>query len=65
MLRLDGEYRDGRMQLSGRRISREGEIRHRLTWSRIGTGKVRQLWESSADGGATWKVVFDGTYTRR
>jgi len=23
---------------------------------------VRQLWEVSKDAGATWSVVFDGTY---
>jgi hypothetical protein len=26
---------------------------------------VRQLWEQSSDGGATWTVAFDGTYTKR
>jgi hypothetical protein len=25
---------------------------------------VRQLWESSTDGGRTWNVVFDGWYSR-
>jgi hypothetical protein len=23
---------------------------------------VRQLWESSSDGGRTWTVAFDGIY---
>jgi hypothetical protein len=26
---------------------------------------VRQVWESSTDGGKTWTVAFDGTYTAR
>ena len=25
-------------------------------------GSVRQLWEASQDGGATWSVLFDGLY---
>ncbi|MCP4663212.1 MAG: hypothetical protein GY856_48085 [bacterium] len=36
----------------------------RITWSPLGDGRVRQLWESSVDGQG-WKVVFDGTYTRK
>jgi hypothetical protein len=28
-------------------------------------GRVRQLWDSSADGGKTWKVEFDGTYAKK
>jgi len=26
---------------------------------------VRQLWESSADSGKTWQVVFDGIYSKK
>jgi len=40
------------------------EYASRITRSRLGDGRVRQLWESSADG-EQWTVVFDGTYTRR
>ena len=36
--------------------------RDRITWTPNGDGTVRQLWESSTDGGATWSVAFDGTY---
>ena len=28
-------------------------------------GTVRQLWESSADGGSTWQAVFDGLYRKK
>ena len=28
-------------------------------------GTVRQLFEESKDGGKSWNVIFDGTYTRR
>jgi hypothetical protein len=26
---------------------------------------VRQVWELSTDGGATWKLVHEGLYARR
>jgi len=26
---------------------------------------VRQMWETSSDGGATWKTAFDGYYTKK
>lgn len=38
--------------------------RERITWTALADGSVRQLWEMSIDGGATWKVEFDGLYTR-
>lgn len=37
---------------------------NRLTWTPNADGSVCQLWESSADRGATWSVAFDGLYTR-
>ena len=37
----------------------------RIAWTPNDDGSVRQLWESSADGGKTWTVQFDGRYVRR
>ena len=34
-------------------------------WQPLPDGRVRQLWESSKDGGETWTVAFDGYYARR
>ena len=34
----------------------------RITWSKNADGTVRQVWESSTDGGKTWTVAFDGLY---
>jgi hypothetical protein len=65
-LLLDGEFRDGAMVLSGEGMNRQGvAVRNRITWSTLGEGKVRQLWESSRDQGQSWRTVFDGTYVRR
>jgi hypothetical protein len=64
-LRLDlsGGLEDGRMVLKGETQSPEGAALHRITFTpRDGT--VRQLWESSQDGGTTWTVLFDGSYSR-
>lgn len=37
----------------------------RITWTPVDEGKVRQLWESSTDGGLTWSTQFDGLYVRQ
>ncbi|HEX4235192.1 MAG TPA: hypothetical protein VH041_12905 [Caldimonas sp.] len=39
-------------------------VRQRITWTPAADGSVRQLWESSLDGGTTWTVLFDGHYVR-
>jgi len=61
VLLLDGGLRDGRMVLS----NADGDTQQRISWEPRKDGSVRQLWESSADGGATWKVEFDGLYRRK
>jgi hypothetical protein len=29
-----------------------------------GAGKIRQLWETSEDGGKTWRTIFDVYYSK-
>jgi len=60
-LELAGRYADKRMVLS----SAPGAAVQRIAWSVNDDGSVRQLWESTADGGRTWTVQFDGRYVRR
>ena len=63
-LHLSGTFADGRMVLaSAPRKTDKGLDVQRITWSKAGDRNVRQLWESSTDGGKTWIVVFDGRYT--
>jgi hypothetical protein len=70
-LLLAGGLRDGRMVLESALPDSAGRggaapaARQRVTWTPLPGGDVRQLWESSTDGGATWRAVFDGRYTRR
>ena len=57
VLLLDGGVRDGAMVLTGV----TADAQQRITWS-VEHGGVRQLWETSTDGGASWAVAFDGRY---
>jgi hypothetical protein len=57
---------EGAMVLEG---TSEGEggtkVIERITWTRRADGSVRQHWEQSTDGGATWTTAFDGLYRRK
>ena len=66
LLQLDGGLNDGVMVLSGQRPARDGngQVLHRISWTPNPDGSVRQLWEASSDQGQSWKVLFDGLYTR-
>jgi len=65
LLQLDGQFEDGKMILVGERPAADGgSVFNRISWERISADKVRQLWESSSDGGKTWAVQFDGMYVR-
>jgi hypothetical protein len=65
-LRLEGEFTNGSMVLSGvRRTGKGTDIIDRITWTPLESGNVRQVWEVSPDGGESWSLVFDGTYIER
>ena len=64
VLQLSGGLEGGKMVLSGTAPG-DRTSRQRITWTPLGGGRVRQKWESSGDGGRTWKTVFDGLYARR
>ena len=66
LLVLEGGFAGGRMTLEGVSTDSAGRpARQRITWHQTAPGHVRQLWESSSDGGATWTVAFDGRYVKR
>jgi hypothetical protein len=65
ILYLDGGLRDGAMVLTGRRPGRNGRtVTDRITYTHARDGSVRQHWEISRDGGATWSTTFDGIYRK-
>jgi hypothetical protein len=37
---------------------------HRITWTPGNDGSVRELWQTSTDGGRSWQPHFDGTFRR-
>lgn len=54
------------MTMSGTAVDQQGApVLNEIAWERRGDGTVRQVWRSSADGGATWRSVFDGVYRRK
>jgi len=65
VLQLDGNVVDGRMVLTGESTDEGRKVLQRIAWQRLPDGRVRQLWESSSDAGATWTVAFDGYYAKR
>ena len=62
-LYLVGGIEDGKMVLGD--DPQDGRPRSRITWTPQPDGTVRQTWEMSRDGGATWDVAFDGHYLPR
>ncbi len=61
-----GNYADGKMELSGTTFGAKGEAQPtKLTFWNNTDGTVRQLWESSADEGKTWTILFDGLYKKK
>jgi hypothetical protein len=65
-LLLDGRFTDGKMVLSADSPGKGGTtVRQQVTWSQHPDGSVRQLWQSSGDGGKTWTTAFDGKYVRK
>ena len=75
VLLLEGQWREGKMVLEGERPAAAGTsaggvgvgktTRERISWTPQAGGRVRQLWESSADSGKTWQIVFDGIYSKK
>jgi hypothetical protein len=64
-LELSGEYKDGKMTLSGTSLNRAGKkVENRITWYDNKDGSVRQHWEVSPDG-KEWSTSFDGLYKKK
>jgi hypothetical protein len=64
-LHLAGGYADGKMTMSGERVTGDETIIDRITWHNNDDGTVRQVWDQSKDDGATWENLFDGLYTKK
>ena len=63
VLRLSGQFNGISMVLEGDATSPSGgTIRNRIIWTPQADGRVRQVWSTTADGGKSWQVGFDGWY---
>lgn len=66
LLSLYGQLEGKSMVLQGKGKNQQGQdIQHRITWTPVPDGSVRQHWESSADEGKSWDTLFDGKYVKR
>ena len=68
VLKLEGEFADGKMILVGQRPSQKEKgvtITHRIAWNTMPDHRVKQYWEASTNGGRTWRPVFEGYYVPR
>ena len=61
---LAGKFENGAMRMEGERpaTGKQPATRHRITWTPLPGGKVRQLWESTPAGEEQWSTQFDGLY---
>ena len=66
VLLLSGGRQGPKMVLEGDTTDgKGGTVKNRISWSPLEAGRVRQIWETSTDGGKTWETEFDGDYGPR
>ena len=56
---------DGGMRFQGELVDHDRIILDRTTLTPLADGRVRQIIETSTDGGTTWRVQFDALYERK
>jgi len=62
---VNGEYKDGVMRFDFETTdAQNNKLLGRFSFFNQGPEQVRQLNETSADGGKTWTIVYDFTYKR-
>ena len=65
LLLLDGGFRDGAMVLEGETRDADAKVsKHRITWTPLPDGGLRQHWQTDA-GDGKWVDTFDGRYKRK
>jgi len=61
-----GEFKDGAMRFNGEATAPDGsKFTRRLTFTPLPEGRVRQFSERTTDGGKTWSVEYDLTYSKK
>jgi len=60
LLTLEGHLQGKDMVMVGKQVDAKGApILNRITWMPTADG-VHQVWDTSADDGKTWQVIYDG-----
>jgi hypothetical protein len=62
---MTGHLVEGSMVFSGENRFGEFGGMHRMIWSRLPDGRIRQFWEHSVDKGGSWQVIHVGFYSPR
>ena len=63
---LRGSFDNGAFVFTGAEPIRGAEgAEVRMTWTQTSANSLRQLWETSRDGGTTWRPAQDLTFTRQ
>ena len=60
-----GTLQSGKMVMTTEFERNGAKVLNRMTYSKEGPDRVRQLIETSLDGGKTWAPGYDGMYVRR
>lgn len=64
-LMMSGGVRDGALVFTGVNTFFDGRVGlHRMSWSPLPGGGLRQHWEFSADDGKSWETLIDARGTR-
>jgi hypothetical protein len=65
VLNMSGVFEGDALQFRGEGAVAGFRGLHRMAWSALPAGGVKQFWEYSADSGKTWKTIHIGHYARR
>ena len=65
ILHLHGELSGPAMVLTGQTRTAQDTLLHRITWTSLPEGKVKQEWATSSDNSRTWQIVFTGIYQKQ
>jgi hypothetical protein len=65
ILHLQGEFTGNTMVLSGETKTNKETLLHRIKWTPLPEGKVKQEWATSSDNGQTWQTIFTGIYEKQ
>lgn len=64
VLKLSGEYTEGKMVMTGKTHTAKGTLVNKITWHPLADGRVNQHWQTSQDNGKTWQTAFNGFYEK-